>query len=457
MRTPLLLSLIALTASCTDRSVQEVDPQRTADKREVFQTDPIHKLDILFVIDNSGSMSDKQGHLAQSFPTFIQKLEALPDGLPDVHLGVVTSDLGALPYTDDKCNATGGDHGVLQNTLHGACNATLSGRYITDAGDGDGTGKNYTGALADVFSCIARVGAAGCGLERHFDGMQRALDGSNPENNGFLRADAYLAVIFLADEDDCSPRDGSPLFDPAANLGPLNFRCTSRGIRCNPDLPWSTLGPRTSCTSWEDSPDVRSVQSYVDFLIGLKGGHRDRVIVAAITGDVTPVEVGTDDQNQTALVPSCNASQLQNGKAVPGIRQAQLAHAFGDNGAVVSICANDFSPALARIGDLIGGVFRPACLRGVLTDVAGGVAIRGGQKRISCTVTDVEGAGIEPGSQTVVPACAQNGGAMPCWQPDADPVSCPAGVSPDTTKVTIARAVPAVAGVETVVHCQTDE
>ena len=43
--------------------------------------------------------------------------------------------------------------------------------------------------------------------------MKRALDGSNPENEGFLRDDAFLAVIFVADEDDCSAFSRG-VFDP---------------------------------------------------------------------------------------------------------------------------------------------------------------------------------------------------------------------------------------------------
>ena len=50
-------------------------------------------LDLLFVIDDSPSMLDKQTNLKASFPAFINELNALPGGLPNVHIGVVTSDL----------------------------------------------------------------------------------------------------------------------------------------------------------------------------------------------------------------------------------------------------------------------------------------------------------------------------------------------------------------------------
>ena len=56
---------------------------------------------------------------------------------------------------------------------------------------------NYTGDIADVFSCIAPLGDGGCGFEHQLESVLRALgaDGAPPpaQNAGFLRPDAYLA------------------------------------------------------------------------------------------------------------------------------------------------------------------------------------------------------------------------------------------------------------------------
>jgi hypothetical protein len=65
--------------------------------------------------------------------------------------------------------------------------------------------------LAQAFSQLASVGTNGCGIEQHLEATKRALDG-NPLNAGFVRDSAFLAVIVIADEDDCSLAS-SALFD----------------------------------------------------------------------------------------------------------------------------------------------------------------------------------------------------------------------------------------------------
>ena len=55
--------------------------------------------DILFVVDNSGSMADEQENLAQNFQAFIDGLNA---GTGDYQLAVVSTDQGR---GNDRCNA----------------------------------------------------------------------------------------------------------------------------------------------------------------------------------------------------------------------------------------------------------------------------------------------------------------------------------------------------------------
>src|SRR5512143_4165841 len=51
-------------------------------------------LDVLWVIDDSPGMLEKQTDLKNNFPNFINVLNGIEGGLPNIHLGVVTSDLG---------------------------------------------------------------------------------------------------------------------------------------------------------------------------------------------------------------------------------------------------------------------------------------------------------------------------------------------------------------------------
>ena len=52
-------------------------------------------LDVLFMIDNSASMHLSQANLLRNFPTFMNVLKELPGGLPNIHVAVVSSDMGA--------------------------------------------------------------------------------------------------------------------------------------------------------------------------------------------------------------------------------------------------------------------------------------------------------------------------------------------------------------------------
>ena len=52
-------------------------------------------LDVLFMIDDSSGMASMQTKLAAQIPSFIDALESLPNGLPNIHIAVVSSDLGA--------------------------------------------------------------------------------------------------------------------------------------------------------------------------------------------------------------------------------------------------------------------------------------------------------------------------------------------------------------------------
>ena len=64
---------------------------------------PSGNVDIVFVVDNSGSMSEEQANLARNFPVFMDELTALQGG--DFHIAAVSTDLGAGAGTAQaQCN-----------------------------------------------------------------------------------------------------------------------------------------------------------------------------------------------------------------------------------------------------------------------------------------------------------------------------------------------------------------
>jgi uncharacterized protein (TIGR03382 family) len=296
-------------------------------------------------------MGEEQASLAINFHRLMDQLDSLPGGRPDVQIGVVSSNVGTLGNDITACEGEG-DDGLLQSAPRVPTCAPPTDPFIYDHVASDGTRiTNYTGALGDTFACIAQLGTNGCGYEQHLEAMQRALDG---RNTGFLREDAYLAVVFIADEDDCSAYDPI-LFDPAAEatVGPTtSFRCIEWGVQCDGAPLPRAPGEYESCEPREDSPYVTAVGDYITFLRSLKSSSA-AIIPTAIVGDPSPfvVEIHPEGGYPT-LAASCETPA---GVAFPAIRFRALLEGF-PRSAFTSICNEDLSSALA----LIGGTVRAA-------------------------------------------------------------------------------------------------
>src|SRR5262245_18647903 len=95
MRLKCIACLLALP-SCGDDDCCAMDagpdPTTRQDVASIAVT-PNRDIDLLFVIDDSPTVLDKQTSLKNAFPTFVNVLSATPGGFPNVHIGVVTSDL----------------------------------------------------------------------------------------------------------------------------------------------------------------------------------------------------------------------------------------------------------------------------------------------------------------------------------------------------------------------------
>jgi len=337
------------------------------------------KLDMLFVIEDAPSMLNAQGNLTLNFPTLMKELMALPGQPPDLHIAVVSTDMGVASGTHLGCNTTGGENGVFQHVARGTCTATgleAGATYIADGPDG----RNYAGSLEDVFACIARLGEDGCRFGQPLAAAARALgaDGhaAPAENAGFLRDDAFLFVVFLARSDDCSAPAGSPLFDTANNttvadpLGPpTHFRCNEFGHLCgHPAIPPPRNSPTgdslsgaslTDCVPAEEAGKLTPVHTFAAQLRSLKQHPDLQIVVSAIAGKpapyniwwATPPSLGTGPW--PIMAPSCQA--LPAGiTGDPGVRLSGLINAFGANGSFVSVCEASYAPIVVRIAELLG-------------------------------------------------------------------------------------------------------
>jgi MYXO-CTERM domain-containing protein len=386
-----VVAMGALASVASACAVSDADPSQPRTSELIAN----RNLDVLFMIDNSSSMRLSQANLISNFPNFMDALKALPGGLPNIHVAVESSDMGAGDGTIAQCSKTG-DNGVFHFVPTGTCAATTlqsSATYISNVGGV----ANYTAPdITTVFSCIAALGDTGCGFEHQFASVLRALgaDGmpAPPENQGFLRSDALLAIIMVTNEDDCSARAGINLYDTATNttlrsdLGPpSNFRCNELGHACDgqrppreaPNQDMSAMVTLDNCTSSECDGSLIPVAEFVARLKALKTAPNSEIVVGAITGPTTPYTV-TWKAPSTADT-SCNAASCpwpqiahscvatDGSFADPAVRITDWVKAFGANGIASSICDASFAPALqliaGRIGTLLaagGGTGGPA-------------------------------------------------------------------------------------------------
>ncbi|MBT7610849.1 MAG: hypothetical protein HN576_13895 [Bacteriovoracaceae bacterium] len=147
-------------------------------KTEVFtQTSKTYsKVDILWVIDDSGSMKDEQASMSYNFDAFIQEF-ILKD--IDFRMAITTTDPSKKIDGKMVC-----DWHVL-NSEHAAVNK-----------------QNFF----HMFEKCIKVGTKGSGREKGLNATDRFLHHYEDKNieNKFLRKDAYFIVVIVSDEEDQS-------------------------------------------------------------------------------------------------------------------------------------------------------------------------------------------------------------------------------------------------------------
>ena len=481
---PALLFVLGLmNLSCLDRDLGVLTPCTISGVVEEVSVSAVEKVDLLFMVDNSGSMNQEQASLTREFPQLVEVLTTgdrtcngmgtctgaatmfcpRPDGsepmrsclfppVKDLHIGVISTDMGTAGYTIASCG-TGdrgsdfGDDGILRTDGSTAAGCAMTYppflSFMSDMGMDPAT-------VARDFACVATLGITGCGMEQQLEAVLKAVTPSTSDitflqgsaghadgaNAGFLRGpmESLLALVLVTDEEDCSIADPD-LFNPTSTAYPhtqseLNLLCFNYGSR--PDgTPWA----------------AHPVQRYVDGLLATRA-RPDLLVYAAIAG--IPVELSgrsydsiladprmepqIDPGMTNLLLPSCNTA---NGTAFPPVRIVETARgleAAEANTVVQSICQDDFGPAIDSIIEKIANALGGACLPRALNpdendmvscDVAETLP-RPGEGRITeCTmIAGREAVGTEDGRQVcrvaqVTPAMAAAG--QPGWFYDDSP------------------------------------
>jgi hypothetical protein len=395
-------------------------------------------LDLLFVIDDSASMADKQDALIDAFPAFLAQISTIEGGLPNLHLGIISSDMGTKgsavtqPGTAiSGCSGTG-HAGILQTGT-----ASITDLYAIALRSGT---RNFTGTLATTFSQMAALGAAGCGFEQHLHAMRESF--THPSNAGFLRPSANLAVVILADEDDCSVLDPLVMANDLGPLGPLqSFRCFEYGVECTPDTP-RELGDKTMCKPRATSPYIEDIAPFRAALLAQKGGDSRRVMLGAIIGN--PAPVGVEDRlingtMQRALGHSCSIPLPTGGMLVadPPVRLRALVESFPGRASVATVCTPDLTASVTQMAQAVKRLVGDTCLERPIENPAAP----------ECDVEDVRDSA--PTNPTTIPNCATAPAGVDCYEllPDA---TC---TEPPHLRLSVTRVTAPAADTWTRVHC----
>ncbi|MBK6921673.1 MAG: hypothetical protein IPH07_30020 [Deltaproteobacteria bacterium] len=372
-------------------------------------------VDILFVIDNSGSMGVEQGTLAANFPAFVEVLEQQQFGA-SYRIGITTTDAGgalrvsscrerlwefvfddnAGTYIDESfagCLASCG-HDAVATVATGA--DAVGQPWIEQTADGSNLGDGLS--IADAMRCAGPQGINGSGFEAPLESMYGVLQG-NGNSAGFLRDEALLAIVFVTDENDCSLSDddrarlqsdaGAALWtDPEA---PSSGACWKAGTICSggpgtydechvEDIGWN--GQPTT----PDEAVLYPISRYVDALRGrskekaARGGS-SQVLVGVIggvpldypsTGRMVFADSAIPEFNlQYGIGPGCGigTETTTSPPGIPPVRLAAFAEAFAtDDRNLFSVCSNDYTAALQQIVDGLAQLSARTCVPGCVAD-----------------------------------------------------------------------------------------
>jgi hypothetical protein len=305
----------------------------------------VEAVDLLFVIDNSDSMTEESQWLAKEISrmvTIVASGDLNPDdgidlgrdfrGIKDLHLAVVSADMGLQgvydsPEPDYACSGSGDDGAFIQQGNRAGDPLLTCQR---GAGDGYPPFLSFRAGddikrLAEDVECLASLGAGGCSFPMPLEAALKALWPGDPENLAeeqevmaidfvggtsgrgdglhaeFLRGTAYnpaqperlslLVIVVITDGEDCSPGvDGAP-----AILGQ-----TDEG---GPEVIGGRP-PGRRCYYYDGNADetAHTVDRYAKALKALRPGYEQLVVFAAVAGVPPGIEEIDFDADGDGLV-----------------------------------------------------------------------------------------------------------------------------------------------------------
>ena len=225
------------------------------------------KVDLLFVVDNSGSMSPYQEAIATNFAAFMTYANAQQ---VDYHIAVTTTDVGS---------------------------GTEQGRFVPLDNPGLRVLTPETPNVDAAFADNINVGTHAFD-EQGFEGAYLALNPNmlQSHNQGFLRDDALLSIIVVSDEPDQSPQSVSFYYNYFINI---------KGARRANLFSWSSIVETDSAAYIDMAKRTGGIVSDINTdnwardleeLGALAFGYKNRFFLTSTPERAQDIEVYIDEE-----------------------------------------------------------------------------------------------------------------------------------------------------------------
>jgi len=248
---------------------------------EALECETPRAVDLLFVVDDSGSINDYRAAMHTAIYDAVHGLVHPPDrdgdGVEDwprardLHLGVTTTSItggGVCPGAPDGVLSRG------EASTDPACEGPFPS-FVSHTEEREDADR-----VAHQFACMVGGVAPGCMIEQPLEAALKALlpsetsvefiEGTargDTDNAGFLRDDSLLVIVFVTDEDDCSIQDPAELAPDDAGTGPIR--------------PGHDAGP-PHIDICDDTEELFPIDRYIDAFSTLRA-RRD-IVIGVISG-----------------------------------------------------------------------------------------------------------------------------------------------------------------------------
>tara|TARA_R110002072_G_scaffold64203_3_gene159520 strand:- start:129807 stop:130961 length:1155 start_codon:yes stop_codon:yes gene_type:complete len=216
------------------------------------------KVDILWVIDDSGSMGDEQSSLSYNFEAFIREFIVRDI---DFTMGITT--------TDGRSSRAGLARGNFSSLTSVAA-------------------QNNEQAFINDFKNLIQVGTRGSGTEMGLHTSQRFFE----RYPSFVRDDAFLVLVYVSDEEDQSSQAVQSYVDSLFSLKDKRGQLKTYSIvtkQIDPSKRWETLGDRyVEATNLTNGVSTDIHQDFYQTLTDMGGSILDLLDTFPLSG--TPID-----------------------------------------------------------------------------------------------------------------------------------------------------------------------